>query len=110
VGQVSERAPRGAKIKISLAAAWVTAGAIAIMLALMWAAHTAPLPRAGKRAQAAKSRPVAAEPTAAHAPASAVPAPPAGAPAQAAKPEAPIRDDLVIYYLADVQGEIEPCG
>ena len=110
MSEVNERAAQGPKIKVGLAAAWVTVGAIAIMLALMWAAHTAPLPRAGKRAQAAKSRPIAAEPTAAQATASAAPAPPVGAPAQAAKPEAPIRDDLVIYYLADVQGEIEPCG
>jgi len=111
MSELSQRAPQGARIKTSFVFAWAAVGVVAILLALMWATHTAPVARPHKTALAAGSRALAAEPAAERTPAPAQAAPPAAsAGAPPAVPETPIRDDLTIYYLADVQGEIKPCG
>jgi hypothetical protein len=89
----------GGGIKTSMAAVWIIAGAIGVATALMWAAHSSPVPPGARRAP---------KPTNPKATTSAAPTAPPTAPAGRVEP--PIRADLVVYYHGDFRSNLEPCG
>jgi len=90
----------GGGMKRSMAAVWIIVGAMFVAAALMWAAHSSPVPPGAERAPKPISKPQADR--------IAAPAAPPTAPAGRVEP--PIRDDLVIYYLGDFRSHLTPCG
>jgi hypothetical protein len=80
------------------AAAWIAGCAVVIVLSLIRAAVSSAAPPAQQEARDLATTPqpfIAANPIA--------------APAPVTRPQPPIRADLVMYYLADVRGNVKPC-